>query len=64
MVDLEKYVSLTLGVDVSIEEIKEETGRTEARVLLPDSPVTKDINHDRVSIYVNYEYVITKVHLD
>ena len=64
MVDLTKYVNLTLGVDVSVEEIKEATGRTEARVLLPDSPVTKDINHERVTIFVNYEYVITEVHLD
>ena len=55
MVDLTKYVNLTLGHDVTVEEIKEATGRTEARVALPDTPLTKDINHDRV---------ITEVHLD
>ena len=64
MVDLEKYVNLTLGQDVTIDEIKEATGRTEVRVALPDTPITRDINHDRVTIYVTYEYVITRVHLD
>ena len=64
MVDLTKYVNLTLGVDVSVEEIKEATGRSIARVALPDSILTKDINHDRVTIFVGYDYVITEVHLD
>ena len=64
MVDLEKYVNLTLGQDVTIDEIKEATGRTEVRVALPDTPITRDINHDRVTIYCTYEYVITRVHLD
>ena len=64
MVDLEKYVNLTLGQDVTIDEIKEATGRSEVRVALPDTPITRDINHDRVTVYVTYEYVITRVHLD
>ena len=64
MVDLTKYVNLTLGHDVTIDEIKEATGRSEVRVALPDTPLTKDINHDRVTVFVTYEYVITEVHLD
>ena len=63
MADFTKYYGLTLSVDVSIEEIKEATGRTIARLALPDANLTMDLNRDRVTIFVDYDYVITEIQL-
>ena len=63
MADFSEFIGLTLGVDVSVQEIKDATGRTVARIALPDAQLTMDINHERVTIFVDYNYLITEIQL-
>ena len=63
MTDFSKFYGLTLSVDVSIEEIKEATGRTIARLALPDAILSMELNRERVTIFVDYDYVITQIQL-
>ena len=63
MADFSEFIGLTLGVDVSVQEIKDATGRTVARLALPDSQLTMDLNPERVTIFVDYTYLITGIQL-
>ena len=57
MPDLSSYYGLTLGTDVSVEEIKNAVGATEVRILRPDSPLTLDYIETRITIMVDHNVI-------
>ena len=61
MVELSSYYGLTLGTDVSAEEIKNAVGATEVRVALPNSPLTADYRRTRITIFVSIHREIKKI---
>ena len=61
MVELSTYYGLTLGTDVSAEEIKNAAEASEVRVALPNTPLTADYRPTRITIFVSFHRVIKKI---
>lgn len=53
MAEASDFYGKKLGTEVSVEQIKTELGANSARVAKPNSPLTLDLRHDRITIYVN-----------
>ena len=61
MPELAEFYGLTLGTDISAEELKTTLGATEARVAYPDSALTMDYIDSRITILVDYNNVIKEI---
>ena len=61
MPELSEYYGLTLGTDISAEEIKSALGATAVRVASPGTALTDDYIPTRITIYVKSNYVIKKI---
>ena len=61
MPELSAYYGLTLGTDVSVEELKNALGASEVRVALPDTPLTLDYIHSRITVLVDHDRVIKEI---
>lgn len=55
---LKAYIGLTLGVDVTVEELKAVSGATKVRVIKPGTAVTMDYVITRLNVNVDNLYVI------
>ena len=61
MADLSSYYGLTLGTDVSVEQIKNATAAAEVRVAYPESPLTMDYIETRLTILIDHDRVIKQM---
>ena len=61
MPEVSEFYGLTLGTDISADEIKSALGATAVRVAPPGTALTDDYITTRITIYVTAKYVIKKI---
>ena len=61
MPEVSEFYGLTLGTDISADEIKSALGATAVRVSPPGTALTDDYIPTRITIYVTAKYVIKKI---
>ena len=61
MTDLSQYNGLTLGADISVDEIKSALNASVVRVATPNSALILNYILTRITIHVDYNNVIKKI---
>ena len=51
-IDFSSFIGKKLGTEVTEEQIKSHCNAASVRVLTPLSPMTMDLRHDRVNIFI------------
>ena len=62
-VDFSAFIGKVLGTDVTEDQIKAHANANTVRVLGPLSPMTMDLRHDRVNIFVENDKKIINVNM-